>query len=119
MSGAERGAAGERLAAAGYEADGYHILAMNYRTRQGEVDIVAEKDGLYVFAEVKARAQRSIAAPREWVDAHKQRRVILAAQAYLAQHELGDVFARFDVVEVIFDQQGAAVQNRIENAFEL
>ena len=98
---------------------GYRILERNFQRRGGEIDLVARKDGVYVFSEVKTRSPGAIAPPREAVTAQKQRRILLAAQAFLARHGLGDdVPVRLDVVEVQVDKSGKCVVNRLEAAFE-
>lgn len=114
------GARGEALAAKYYERGGYHILERNFRTRQGEIDVIVQKGNTLVFAEVKTRGERAIAQPREFVTAQKQRRLILAARRYLLLHpQWAESFLRFDVVEVILPEQGRPLLRCIENAFTL
>lgn len=118
MTARQLGEKGEELARRFYTEQGYRLLAANYRTRQGEVDLILEREGLLVFAEVKARRGGAIAAPREWVDGKKQRRIMAAALDYLAQHKISDPLMRFDVVEVFFNPAGEAENIRcIEGAF--
>lgn len=112
------GALGESMAAADYRKDGYEMVAANYRTRQGEVDLIVRKEKLYVFAEVKTRSPGAIAAPRESVTRHKRQRILLAARMFLSERELGDVPVRLDVVEVLADGDGGFSVHRLENAFE-
>lgn len=119
MSRAQSGRAGEAAAQKHYQQDGYQTLCQNYATRQGEIDLILKKGDLLVFAEVKTRAADAIAAPREWVDARKQQRIILAAQGYLAQAGSQECFVRFDVVEVILQPGGHMDIRRIEDAFTL
>lgn len=119
MTAKEKGALGERLAADQYRADQYDLLQMNYRTRQGEIDLVLKKGNLFVFAEVKTRSGGALGLPREWVDIGKQRKLALAAMEYLEKSGKGDPFVRFDVVEVYLTDDGKHVVNRIENAFEV
>lgn len=114
---AQTGARGEALAAEYYKANGYTLLAANYHCRQGELDLVLQKDDTYVFCEVKTRSHTSLALPREWVTPKKQQRVIMAAQTWLQNQNLADVPCRFDVVEVIFQKDGSHTLNCIENAF--
>lgn len=84
---------------------GYHILEYNFRSRQGEIDIVA-KDGKYlVFVEVKYRASTRSGDPLESVDLRKQRRICRAARYYLMRHQLDmDTPCRFDVAAIRKDQ---------------
>lgn len=100
MAGVSKGAAGEVLAARYLRDQGYELLGANYRTRFGEIDIIAT-DGTYiVFVEVKTRAQNSFYTPREAVTAAKQRRIVKTALLFLAQHPT-PLQPRFDVIEVI------------------
>ena len=122
MTGREKGALGEQLAAAHYKADGYALLQSNFRTRTGEIDLVLQRENMLVFAEVKTRSGGALALPREWVDANKQRTLALAAMEYLEINGKGDPFVRFDVVEVYLgnpENGDAPAVHRIENAFEV
>ena len=107
------GDSGERLAAEYYKKHGYKIVARNYRTRMGEIDIIAENDKVLVFAEVKTRGENTVAAPAEAVTKQKQRRIIAAAKAYMSENKCEPVM-RFDVIEIINRNV-----NCIENAFTL
>ncbi len=100
MARVSKGAAGEVLAARYLRDHGYDILCANYRTRFGEVDIIAETDTYIVFVEVKARAQDALYTPREAVTAEKQRRIIKTALLFLAQNPTAKQ-PRFDVIEVV------------------
>ncbi len=113
-----KGALGESMAAAQYRADGYEVLDHNYRTRQGEIDLVVSQRETLVFVEVKTRSPGGIGTPREAVTTQKQKRLALAALDYIAQKNVGDMRMRFDVVEVLLQQGGAPQLHRIENAFE-
>src|SRR5688572_33219021 len=73
---------------------GFKIVASSYRTRLGEVDLVAWHGETLVFVEVKAR--RSDAPPEDNVGLRKQQRVIRAARAYIARYKLHDAKYRFD-----------------------
>ena len=115
MDAKELGRKGEALARRYYEKNGYTVLEMNYRTRMGEVDVIAQKGGLYVFCEVKARSH----CPYSQIYAYtspKIRRVKLAAQHYLAVQLGREAEMRFDVAEVIW-QEGNFLFRCIENAF--
>ena len=70
------GAAGEILAARYLIEKGYRLLATNYRSRFGEVDIVAENERFLVFVEVKTRGENAYFEPREAVTAAKQQKII-------------------------------------------
>jgi putative endonuclease len=79
---------------------GYAILARRFRTRMGEIDIVARDGETIVFVEVKARVGDRFGAPEEAVTAQKQWRMTRMAEAYLFEQRLGDVPCRFDVVSI-------------------
>jgi len=95
---------------------GYKILARNYRTKTGEIDLIL-KHGIYVvFVEVKFRKNLAYGLPREAVGHTKQKRIINTALHYLARHNLTESDIRFDVVEVL-EQSGKLYASHIENAF--
>lgn len=114
------GAWGESMAARYYRNRGYTLLGSRYRTRFGEIDLVACKKKTIVFIEVKTRSKKRIAEPREAVTREKQQRLIRAAQSFIQTNELSDdVPMRFDVVEVIPDEKGCAQVTCFENAFSV
>lgn len=92
---------GEKQAAGYLHQKGYRLLAAGYRCRMGEIDLIAQKGRELAFVEVKLRRNARFAEPREQVTAAKQRRILLAARNFLAQHpEYGEHYCRFDVAEV-------------------
>jgi len=103
MSGDRRqslGQLGEDLACEELRRRGYAILERRYRTRFGEIDIVAEHHGVVVFVEVKARAGGGYGTGAEAVTAWKQRRVVQMAVDFVARRHLNGKPCRFDVVSV-------------------
>lgn len=96
----ELGKQGEDVAVAELERRGYAVLARRYRTRHGEIDIVATDDGMIVFVEVKARATAEFGTAAEAVTAWKQRRLASMATDYLARNRLTERPCRFDVVAI-------------------
>ena len=98
------GAWGEAQTAAFLRQKGYVIRAANYRTRQGEIDLIAEGHGMLVFVEVKTRRSTAFSRPREAVTPKKLARMRLAALAYLAETNC-TLPARFDVAEVFAPEQ--------------
>ena len=94
------GKLGENLACAALAQRGYAILARRYRTRLGEIDIVARDGATLVFIEVKARAGDEFGGAAAAVTAWKQRRIALMAVDYVARHRLENRPCRFDVVTV-------------------
>ncbi len=121
MSGKNQlGAWGESLAAAYLREQGYEILAANYRTRLGEIDLIAARRGFVAFVEVKLRKNDRFGEAREFVGRRKQERLRAAAAQWLAEH--GDAGQpRFDVIE-IYAPWGMATRSpriiHIEDAFE-
>jgi putative endonuclease len=96
----ELGQRGEDAAAEALRARGYDILARRYRTRRGEVDIIARQGRTVVFVEVKTRVDERFGGGAAAVTRTKQRRMALVALDYLARHALTASPCRFDVVVV-------------------
>jgi putative endonuclease len=94
------GLVGEDLAVRELAARGYAILERRYRTRYGEIDIVAQDGEVVVFVEVRARATEEFGRAAESVTDRKKRKVTAMAVDYLARHHLTDRPCRFDVVTV-------------------
>lgn len=109
---------GEVFAARYLREHNYEIITANFRTRVGEIDLVAQKDGYICFIEVKTRSVNAWYEPKEAVDLAKQKRIISSAKVFdRAYHH--DCMHRFDVCEVILDNELQPVSvNYIENAFD-
>lgn len=114
------GSWGESLAAKYLQKKRYKLLAMNYRCRMGEIDIIAENRKYLVFVEVKLRKSSSFAQARDFVDLRKQERLKTTASLYLSQYET-DKPSRFDVIE-IYAPEGMETKhpkiNHLEDAFQ-
>jgi putative endonuclease len=82
---------------------GYRILDRNFRARSGELDFVAEENGVVCFVEVKGRSGLGFGSPEEAVTAEKRRRIFRAAEAWLRWRKRADAACRFDVVSVLDD----------------
>ena len=108
---------GEDLACAELERRGYRILARGYRTRFGEIDIVARDGETTVFVEVKTREGEDFGGGAAAVTVHKQRRLTHMAVDYLSRHRLHDTPCRFDVVTVDVVGDRAVVEVYV-HAFE-
>ena len=108
------GSRAEDVACAALEADGWRILARRLRTGAGEIDVVADRDGVLAVVEVKQRATLADAAAA--LSSRQQHRLLAAADAMLAVHpDWGAAGVRFDVMVV--DRTGAI--RRIADAFRL
>ncbi len=96
------GAIGEELARHHLEAQGYRVVATNYRCRWGEIDLVARDGREWVFVEVRTRRSGAYGGPEESLTEAKARHLILAAQDFLAQcSEAGaDPDWRIDLVAI-------------------
>jgi putative endonuclease len=92
-----RGEAAEDAACALLRRWGYRIVERNWGTRRGEIDIIARDGAVLAFVEVKIRLNPTHGGPEAAVDIAKQRRIIAAAEAYLAATAC-DLPVRFDVV---------------------
>ena len=93
------GQRGETVARAFLERRGYEVIATNYRSPWGEVDIVAQDGPALVFVEVKTRRSTTFGAAVEAVTAAKAKRLVATAQHYVAEHGL-DVPWRVDLVAI-------------------
>lgn len=102
----ELGKVGETRAVEELTRHGYAVLAQRYRTRHGEIDIVADDGGTVVFVEVKVRRTAEKGTAAEAVTPAKQRRLVSMAVDYLARNGLHDRPCRFDVIAI--DGEGAA-----------
>jgi putative endonuclease len=94
------GKSGEDLACRELEQRGYAILDRRYRTRFGELDIVARENGTVVFVEVKTRGSVRYGEALEAITWHKRRKIVLMAGEYMLWHGLGAAPCRFDVVAI-------------------
>jgi putative endonuclease len=111
------GKEGEDRAARFLSKQGYRILERNYRTRSGEIDLIALHQGMVVFVEVKTRTNDAFGAPELAVTPPKQRRLVNAALGYIKHKKLHQVPCRFDVVAI-----SASAEKELEliqNAFEM
>ena len=113
------GAAGERLAADHLLSHGYRILERRYRTRYGEVDLIASIGGTLVFLEVKTRRGVRFGSPVESVSRRKRERMARAAAHYLASDRRPESTVRFDVIGILWPDDGRVALDHIEDAFRL
>ena len=112
------GRRGENLAGRYLVSRRYTILERNYRTPFGEIDIVAERDGVTVFLEIKTRISEKAGPPLASITAAKQRHMIRSCQYYLLKHDLADTPCRIDAISVNLDQDcRLKVLKHLKNAF--
>ena len=113
-----RGEQGESLADRAHEREGYAVLARRYRTRLGEIDIIARDGPCLVFVEVKARQHHRCGRPDEQITIRKQRKIVAFARVFLARTRVRAEACRFDVVSVSLDEGRPRVEI-IRNAFDV
>ena len=107
---------GEALAKAHLEATGYEIMDENWVFGKAEIDLIAYKDRVIIFTEVKTRTGTGFGQPEDFVDNRKQKLLAAAADEYiyLMNHQ-GD--ARFDIIAILFTPQNTYTLKHIEDAF--
>jgi putative endonuclease len=111
------GRRGEDLACRFLKKDKYKILEKNYRSRQGEIDIIAEdRKGVLCFVEVKARSRQDYGLPIEAVTPSKQKKLLATAFIYLETNKMESKDMRFDIVSVNLKNEETQI---IKNAFDV
>lgn len=114
------GSWGESLAAEYLRQKKFKLVAMNYRCRYGEIDLIVSNRKYFVFVEVKLRKSDRFASAFEHVDFHKQQRIRTTAEFFLSEYQT-DLQPRFDVIE-IYAPNGTLstdpVIHHMEDAFE-
>jgi putative endonuclease len=111
------GPRGEGMARIFLQEKGLEIIEENYRTRWGEIDLIARDGPTLVFVEVKTRSQRLFGSPLQAVTPDKQRRLRRMATMYLAKKNLDEIPARFDVVGITLLDEDPPEIVWIPNAF--
>lgn len=108
---------GEDLACGELERRGYAIIARRYRSRGGEIDVIARDGETIVFVEVKTREDLAFGGGADAVTAFKRRRIVQVAEDYLARHHRADCRCRFDVVAIDLTS-GVPTFELFQNAFD-
>jgi putative endonuclease len=114
-----RGAGGEAAAREHLEALGYRILARNYRCRYGEIDLIADDQGVIVFVEVKTRSPSSYGTPRDAVTPAKRRKLARTASHYMLAHLENECAYRADIIEVGLLRGAVAAVRHLPGAFSI
>ncbi len=112
----ELGQLGEQLAANFLQANGYNILARNWRVNRVEIDIIAELNDTLIFVEVKTRSSDFFGAPETAVTKRKKRLLAAAASAYMEQSG-HDWAIRFDIISIVMKLGEAPKLEHFEDAF--
>ncbi len=112
------GGLGEGLTVRHLERQGYKVLDRNWHCRYGELDIVAANEAYLAFVEGKTRRDSRYAPARDAGNRRKREKLLLTAQAWLAEHPAEQRQPRFDVAEVYTEEGGGRpLLNYLENAF--
>jgi len=110
------GKSGEDRAVTFLEQKGYSIIRKNYRTADGEIDIIARDGDTIVFVEVKTRRSLAFGVPEAGVDFRKQKQIKKIAGQFISHYQLFDRNCRYDIVALYYE--GTAVEIKyIKNAF--
>ncbi len=113
------GKKGERLATSYLKKQGYKIIEKNYKTKLGEVDIIADYKGCICFIEARASNNQAFCLPEETILKKKQLQISKTALAYIKQHKLENKSCRFDVVSIKGVDSPDPEIKLIKNAFDL
>ncbi len=108
----------EIIAARYLKQKGYKIITQNYRTKLGEIDIIAKEKDTIVFVEVKARRSWRYGNPKGALTPDKQRKISMVALCYLKANKQTRAKARFDVVAIHNTNDTLKIEV-IKNAFDL
>jgi len=111
------GKEGEEIAAAFLEQRGYRIVAKNFRSRYGEIDLIAWDQETLVFIEVKSRSSDLFGGPVGGVNHRKQVKIGLVAAGFIQKERLWSSPCRFDIVSIV-GQPGQTTVGLLQNAFE-
>jgi len=103
---------GQQLAGQFLQNRNYQILAENYYSRVGEIDIIAQKDEQIVFIEVKTRTTENFGTPEEAVDDKKRNKMYDTALKYLSENKVDHDNFRLDMIAIIIDQDNMKAQIR-------
>ena len=107
---------GEQLACKYLKNRGFDVIEKNYKTRYGEIDIIAVHQDVLCFIEVKSRKSTEYGLPEEYVDRRKQQKLIKTSLIYCINTITPVQDRRFDVVSVDLNNGQCRL---IKNAFEV
>ncbi len=113
----ELGKTGEEMALRFLKKRGYQIIERNYTCKMGEMDIIAKEKDTLAFIEVKTRTSTVFGPPQLAVNDAKQRQLSKVALYYLKEKHVENIKARFDVVAILFGQEGEEIE-LIRDAFD-
>lgn len=115
MNNIDKGIYGETEASKYLASKGYKIVDRNYKTKIGEIDLIAVKSGIMVFVEVKARSSTDYGFPYEAVNKRKLDKIVKSSLIYMKEKNVKNYQIRYDIIEVfLFDKPKI---NHIEDVF--
>lgn len=112
------GKKGEMTAVKFLKKKGYKIIESNFNCRHGEIDIIAKKNDVVCFVEVKTRSNENYGRPIDAITPFKVNHMVRSAQYYIAQKSLEDKEVRLDIIEIVLDQKKPMIRHT-ENAVVL
>lgn len=112
------GKSAEKAACVYLKKNGYKLLKTNYRSKFGEIDIIAKDKDVLCFIEVKYRKNTDFGFPEDFVHNKKQKKIIKTAFDYIMKNRLDDINLRFDIVTVLTDEKKNFKFKLIKNGFE-
>jgi putative endonuclease len=112
------GLEGERVAERWLRARGWRVLQRRYRSGHRDIDLIAERDGLVAFVEVKARTGSDFGDPVEAVNWRKRNELVRSATTWIVRHGRPGETYRFDVIGVLVAGRRVRIRH-VENAFLL
>lgn len=111
------GSFGEDIAVDYLQENFYKVIERNYRYGHGEIDIIAQKDDLLIFVEVKTRKNLEFGAPELAVTKNKQKQIRKIAEMYLIENNKFDLDCRIDVIAILLQKNSNPKIKHIKNAF--
>jgi putative endonuclease len=96
---------------------GFKIMERNFRSQQGEIDIIARDKNFLVFVEVKSYSFRSYGSPLGAVRKSKRQSIIHAAQTYLYKNKIKNTNCRFDIISIYRNYSGSINIEHLKDAF--
>jgi putative endonuclease len=115
----ELGRWGEKVAAEHLIRRGWTILDRNFRCGHKEIDLVARRDGVVAFVEVKTRTSASFGHPLESITPAKRREILHASQRWISLHSDTVTVYRFDAIAVVRERDGRIHVDQIEDAWRV
>ncbi len=107
---------GEQLVVRHLENSGYQIITTNWRCSLGEIDIVAQKENILIFVEVRSRHAENTEPSFESVNKRKQSKLAALANEYIDTHKLDEMMWRIDVIGVAIPRSGKTIIEHVEDA---